>query len=396
MGGARWLVASAVAVGMLAAAAPASAGTGSINGTVTDAADDGIAGIYVCAHDRGLQGPYWGCDFTDGDGGYSITGLEPWEYTVWFRDESQSINYVNEYWENKPTRALANGVNVGTGAVDGIDAELATGAQITGTVTDEATGLPVEGVQACAPNVVQTEMTYCDRTDFEGRYAINSLATGSYRVEFSVTEAPNYVTQYYPGKASWSEAEPVAVTAGAITPSIDAEMRQGVRITGTLTEPGGAAVPWVPVCALDPVTEVDVQCTSAREDGTYSLAGLAPGSYKVGFAIDRKEEGLVLHPDGYVRQYFDHRPTFAEASLVGGVAGVYPGIDALLSQGPETWPNEPPAPPYLPISGSALWPLGPANTARKKCKKGFHRKKVKGKKRCVKKPGKARAKSGRR
>lgn len=248
------------------------------------------------------------------------------------------MNYLTQWYPEKASRAEAEAVSVGEGeSVTGVDAKLHAGGQITGTVTDVATHLPIEGVQVCAQNVVPAEIAYCGRSGPEGKYAMLRLATGTYTVEFSVERSPNYIRQYYPGKPSFSEAEPVAVSAGATTPNIDAAMREGVQITGQITEAvSGEPIRWIVACALDPVTEAQVGCSlsepnevfSEPNEDRYSIAGLPLGSYVVGFSIDRKEDGLVLHPDEYVRQYYNDKPTFAEASSVGGAAGVYPGIDA--------------------------------------------------------------------
>lgn len=375
----------------LMAVAPAAALAGSIAGTVTDAAHEPISGIYVCAVSPGFLGPFGGCGFTGPSGEYAIEDVEPGGYLVEFRDESQSLNYVTEYYDDSPTPEGATLVEVGGEPVTGIDAELAAGGKITGTVTDSVTGLPIEGVQVCAPPVDLFEREsgtiYCDRTGAAGEYEVNSLATGSYKVEFFVEESPNYITELYDGKSSWDEADPVAVTAGATTAGIDAALDEGIQITGTLTDAATAEpAEFIRICALDPVTEARRGCAFSKPDGTYSIAGLPLGTYVVIFAEDDVEDGVVLHSDGYVRQYYDDKPTFAAADRIGGpTPGVLSGIDAALVQGPEVFPappgEEPPLvgpPPPSPQPGTPIQP-------RRRCKKGFHKKKVKGRYRCVRK-----------
>lgn len=384
---------TAVACGLvlwgLAALAPAVAVAGSIGGTVTDEADDGISGVYVCATSPDLIGPPGGCDFSDSDGDYVIEGTPASFFVVWF-EAPQHLNYVPEFYGDAANRDQAQPIVVASAPVTGIDAELATGGQVTGRVTDTATDLPISGVYVCAENLAPAEVTFCDHTDAEGEYAVHSLATGSYRVAFSVFESPNYVTTFYDGKTSTSEAAAVPVTVGGLTPGIDAEMEEGVQLTGTLTESGsGDPVGSVPACALDRLTGATVSCSWSREDGTFSLAGLPLGSYVVGFAVDHVFEGIVLHPDGYVRRYFDDVPTFAAATAVGGPGpGVVTGIDAELVAGPEVFPDEPPVSedpgPVLPPVTTPTLPVTIKPQPRPRpCKKGFHKKKVKGKIRCV-------------
>jgi hypothetical protein len=311
------LACGAALCAVLGTAGPAAAATGSIGGTVTDEAHAGIGGLFICATSHDLMGPFGACDFTDGVGHYTIVGLEPGIYVVNFRDESLIRNYVTEFYDDKETRADATTINLESGAaITGIDAELAEGGQIAGTVTDAVTHQPIEDIWVCAPNVAPLEEINCDRTDSEGKYAVNSLGTGQYLVEFFAEGEPNYIAEYYPGVASSSEASQVPVTAGAITSGVDVAMHEGIQITGQLTEAGtGDPIKWVPVCALPAGNETERICDSSELDGTYSIAGLPLGSYVVSFAVDHKIEGLILHPDGYVRQYYDHETSFAAASL---------------------------------------------------------------------------------
>jgi hypothetical protein len=371
----------------LGTAASATAATGSISGTVTDESHAGIGGLPICATSHDLMGPFGACDFTDGAGDYTIVGLEPGTYVVNFRDESPARNYVTEYYDNKETRAEATKINLGSGAaITGIDAELAEGGQIAGTVTDAVTHLPIEGVRVCAPPVGPFEEVTCDRTDSEGKYAVNSLGTGLYTVEFFVEGEPNYIAEYYPGVANSAEASQVSVTAGAITTGIDAAMREGIRFTGRVTEAGtGTPVEWIRVCALGATGGQIRGCAPSELDGVYSIAGLPLGSYVLAFAVDEKEDGLVLHPDGYVRQYYDHKISFAAANLLGSpVPTVFTGIDAELTLGPEIWPEEIAPPPPNPPTATSR-PVRPSHPRKRTCRRGFHKKKVKGKVRCVKK-----------
>jgi hypothetical protein len=383
----------AVAFGLVLCGAlgapPAMAAAGSISGTVTDSvSEDGIDNIWVCAHNAFLLGPFGGCAFTDINGKYTIPDVAPSSYKVVI-DEEGRYGYLSQWFDGKATRGEADAVTVGEGqAVTGVDAELSQGGQISGNVTDVDTGEPIEGIRACAPDVngyPEGGVIHCGKSDAAGDYLIESLPTGSYEVEFFVEEKPNYVIQFYDHKALWSEAEPVAVTAPLLTPGIDAAMSEGVQITGRLTEAGsGGPVKWVIVCALNPGTEAIAGCDESAEDGTYSIAGLPPAPYVVSFAVDFEEDGLVLHPDGYVRQYYDHRATFAEASSVAGpVAGSYGGIDAELVKGPEIGLRQ-----YVPPAGLSTPPLswsgpGPGKPLPN-CRRGIRRKPVNGKRRCVK------------
>ena len=72
------------------------------------------------------------------------------------------------------------------------------------------------------------------------------------------------------------------------------------------------------ICALNPTTQARVKCATVESGGHYSIAGLPAGTYAVSFAVDWVEEGLDLHPDGYVRRYWQEVPSFGEATLLAG------------------------------------------------------------------------------
>ena len=159
--------------------------------------------------------------------------------------------------------------------------------------------------------------------------------------------------------------------------NVEAHLVPGIEIEGTLTEMGtgtpieGLSPPHsVPaICALNPTTQARVKCATPESGGKYSIAGLPAGTYAVSFAVDWVEEGLDLHPDGYVRRYWNEVPTFGEATLLTGTAGVvFDEIDAVLTKGEEVFPNceVPSACPPPPSSGETS-SAGAASLRRRRC-----------------------------
>jgi len=371
-------------------AAPTSAATGSIGGTVKNAASgEGIEGIWVCASSPNF-GVSGGCESTDAAGEYTIDGLQPNVYKVAFEEEGRQ-NYLPQWYPGKPIVEEAQLLQVQSGeATTGIDATLSVGGQITGKVTDVDDGKPIGGIEICARQLdpaTEFGVIPCAKSEADGSYTVWALPTGQFRLEFGPAifqrEAPNYIRQYYPGKSSWSEGGVLAVTAGSTYPGFDAALQKGIGIAGTVTAADGGAVEGGPrICALDAASEAIVQCTGVEMDGTYWMPGLPFGSYVVSFAVDVEEEpGLILHPDGFVRQYYDGKPTFAAADrLTSAGSAEFSGIDAQLVRGPETFPDR--RPPALPPTVVTLIERQPPKPLH--CKKHFRKKWVKGKQRCVK------------
>lgn len=91
-----------------------------------------------------------------------------------------------------------------------VNAAMAVGAEIEGTVRSGQTGAPAGETPVCAfGEVEKEEVSSCAITASSGDYAIAGLPTGSYTVTF-LTEGP---FEYYDQVFSKPEATPVKVTA---------------------------------------------------------------------------------------------------------------------------------------------------------------------------------------
>jgi hypothetical protein len=376
----------------LAAFSPAVATAGSISGIVTDGPPleahldclgeegpecgetfiaNGIEGMEVCAYPFESEEEGW-CELTESEGRYSIDELPADEYLVEFW--GKPLGYVAQYYDGRQSWWEADPVSVGTEAVTGIDAEMLPGGTIEGTVTRAPGGEPVEEVEICAFGAESELWGGCTFPDSEGNYALRGLLAGEYIVEFWPYE-PDLLGQFYDGKSKPSEADPVSVAVGETQSGIDAELQLGSTIEGTVrAASNGAPVEWVEVCAWGVLIE-SAGCAFSGADGNYAIRGLRAGNYKVEFWTGESETNLL-------DQYWDHKANWSEANPLAITAGeTRTGINADLL-----------APPPLPLPSSAA-SLPPAATPppaanplprKKKCRKGFKRKKVKGKVRCVK------------
>jgi hypothetical protein len=205
-------------------------------------------------------------------------------------------------------------------------AAAATGS-IGGTVTDASTHEPIELAGVCAWAVNEEEGGGCTHTEEDGTYLLGGLKTGEYKVEFW---SEGYGFQYYDGKGSWSEADPVTVEAATTTGGIDAELAPAAKIEGTVTATeDGLGVEEVEVCAypLAASEENFYECGYSGSDGTYAITGLNAGSYKVEFWPAYSGRNLAY-------QFYDHKFRYAEADVVSLAEGEQKtGIDADLPPG---------------------------------------------------------------
>jgi hypothetical protein len=181
---------------------------GEVEGHVTKAAGGALTGIEVCAFGSEAVA----CATTNFGGTYRITGLPTGSFKVGFRaTPSSGLNYITQFYNNKTSYTSADPIAVKAEAKnEGIDAAMATGAEIEGAVTSGETGAPSSETLVCAHGEGENEEPgSCAETDSSGGYVIAGLPSGSYTVVFFADAPPEYYHQVF----SESEATPVKVTA---------------------------------------------------------------------------------------------------------------------------------------------------------------------------------------
>lgn len=374
-----------IAVALCAAlglAVPSLAAAGSISGTVTvEGGGSGIQGVEVCLQPEpfSFEAP---CAQTNGSGAYKIDGLPAASYHVAFFTYANDLNFVPESWNDKPLN-LAGGDLVPVGAtqdVTGIDAALEEGGIIEGSAEDGATSGPAVGVEVCASSFSPVEYFACGVTGSDGGYAINALTTGEYTVSFEGGNDANYLRRWYDEAEFSSGATKVPVTAGAppVT-GIDALLQPGSQVIGRVTEVGtGTVLEDVEVCVYDPMKVPSVEyaspCDWTDVGGNYAIRSLPAGNYRVVFSQE-PNPGFILD-DTYFEQWWNGAASVSDATPISLTPPQFAiGVDAQLVNMIQRPKPDPIQVTFVPR------PKPPP----KKCRKGFHKKKVKGKVRCVRK-----------
>ena len=194
---------------------------------------------------------------------------------------------------------------------------------ISGTVTDEASGDPIEGISVEAQDD-GGGYAGSAQTDATGKYTITGLGTADYIIRFDDYGSPReYLQEYYDDKQGFRSADPVSVTSGSDTQNIDAALTKGGSISGTVTDEASG----------DPIAGICVNVSnddfgfygSDRTDsnGDYKITGLRSGDYTVYF--------YDCTADEYLSEYYDDR-SYPGDSVEVTAGSEIQNIDAALTK----------------------------------------------------------------
>jgi hypothetical protein len=262
---------------------------GSISGHVSDAGDPGGA-LNVCVYAG--DGDNNGNAVTDGSGDYTIVGLPAGDYQVQFDPNCAgppvSADAPQFYGGSTVDPA---GVDVPVsfgGTVTGMDAVLQPGGSISGTVVAASDDSPATGTCVYLYGNSQLSFNSSSETASDGTYQFNGLPAGQYEVEFdptcggSVTSA--LLPGWYPNVLDELDDTLVTVAAGQPVSGIDEQLSAAATISGTVTDTTSSPDVGAVCVSADPSSfEGYGGSTQTAADGTYSISGLAPGSYLVYF-----------------------------------------------------------------------------------------------------------------
>jgi hypothetical protein len=304
-----------------------------IAGVVTSAATNApIEGVEVCAYSD-VTG---GCAKTNSSGAYTILVYYGGNFTVEFKAPSESDYIRRTYYGEKYSYTEAAVVSVPEGGTSTrVDADLVTGARITGVVIGASPKVPLEGLKVCArepehPRDLNDpeKNSGCTTTDSSGGYTIGGLPSGAYEVEFEVpySNQLNFFTQFYDDEAAWPEANLVSVTAGNTVSGVDAELPDGGELSGRLTSTStGAPIEKANVCASGKTENgYEGRCATTNANGEYTITRLRSAEYEVTF-----------NASGYVSEHLGSPGlTEVEGDVSVTIGDMTSGVDMSLKELP--------------------------------------------------------------
>ncbi len=158
-----------------------------------------------------------------------------------------------------------------------------SGGRISGVVRDPAgRGLSGVCVDAVSESTFAVSLVHTGKS---GRYETSRLPAGTYVIAFYADcgNTGNWIAQAY-DNASLVNPTPIRVKRGKITSGIDATLKLGGEISGTVTNAAGAKLSGIcvePVGTSKNYAALFVSAISER--GTYHLRGLPAGPYKISY-----------------------------------------------------------------------------------------------------------------
>jgi len=333
------------------------AGAGAVSGTVTDAGGThhGLAGVTVDVWSESNGDS--GSATTAADGTYFVTALSSaTDYSVCFSDyqyapgatggSSDATGYIDQCWRNQPnTSSGTTPVTVTVGATTtGINASLAAGGAISGTVTDA--GGTHHGLAEVSVHVYSAFFDGQGRiatTAANGAYVVTGLPAGTdYTVCFftggpvtgGTSDATGYVDQCWQNQPEWGIPTPLTVTTGMTRTGVSAALATYGAISGTVSDAGGTnqGLAGVVVLVQSLTTGVDPPpAVITAADGSYTVTGLlAAADYTVAFGASGATGGSS-DAFGYFDQFYNNQPVFGTPTPVTVASGVTrTGINAAI------------------------------------------------------------------
>ncbi len=323
---------------------------GAISGKITDNTGSGLDSVMVIAAklDLGAIGkfPFDDIDFSvtlsDSLGNYVLGGLAGGDYvlrtvTLFGRGEGvvvdeyyMDVSSLFDFQDATPVTATA------PDTTKGIDFELQLGGTISGHFFETDGTTPVTGKGSVVVFNADTglpELVLSEFDSSDASYSAGPLPSGDFKLlaimgldlsgsngglnsesgtlmKTTVQDQVVYVPQFYDGKTTLADADPVAVTAPNAAGNIDFRMVraggiEGVISIGTGFPAGADSLDQTLVVAYDAVTGEVAGSSDLSFSGGYRIPGLPPGNYKI--------EALTAE-QGYSATYYGGGASFGDAN----------------------------------------------------------------------------------
>ena len=272
----RMLVALLGVMGVAALAPGLAVADAPISGQVTDAVTgNGISGVVVNLYNASTgmavsQAP------TGSGGDYNLGSWPNGTYQLQFVDGGG--RYAPLWYDGKQSQSQATVVtdNGSTGVT--VNQALQPD-EVTGQVTDQASGQPISGVEVELLSNSGTKVAETT-SDSGGNYSFSAIPAATYDVAFNPGDANgDYNSSYYGGASPTT----FQVGEGQTVSNINGQLVTDGAVTGQLTDQSSdQPIPGIEVELLTG-SGTEVAQTTTDGGGNYSFSTIRPGTYEVAF-----------------------------------------------------------------------------------------------------------------
>ena len=260
---------------------------GAISGTLTDVTTgDPISSEYAVSF-RNADGYHVGGSRTDPSGRYQIEGLPEGTYFA----KTNTFFYFDELYDDLPcpdevgcNRTSGTPISVSLNSTTvGIDFALQRLGVISGTLTDAASGDPIESADVSVWNAAR-DYVRSSSTNSSGFYQIQRLPPAMY---FATTNTKLFLDELYDdlpcsgiglGECDPTTGTPIAVELSSTTAGVDFALQRLGTISGTLTD-AASGDPIISEYVIFWDAAGDRLQSRTNSSGFYQIEGLPTGMY---------------------------------------------------------------------------------------------------------------------
>lgn len=267
-----------------------------ISGRVEDDTGTGVPEAVVCAH--GAHSAEVECERSGADGGYLIE-VPPGIHKVQVLPPATGARLVPQWATGRVSSPEADLIDTRQEDASGLDLVLRPGVVLSGTVTAEATGTPVEGSQVCTLTHAIALPWECVLTDERGRYsALREPGTYWVWVIPPGERGSRLIPERYDEALVGFDADPFVLREDR---TLDVALPEGPLIRGRVTTSDGRPLVLALVCADTPFATGRI-CRPTENDGTYQIA-TRPETYVVNVMPPADSEAVAGYWEGAKRDW---------------------------------------------------------------------------------------------
>jgi large repetitive protein len=290
---------------------------GTISGTITDLTGTPIMGATIDTDSSGHS--WYPANVQSGTAGQYLVGRlktdgeSPKAYTLNVSKEK----YASVYYQKAYVFSQADLITLVPGeSVTGIDVALPPGAEISGGVVDDKTGLPLTSGTIYARMTVDGSIvrTFSDGLDAQGKYQFDTLPPGSYELYTSIS---GYPRMYWEDTYYEVDETLIGLVTGELKQGYDFSIKPGATIAGWVRDESGVPYNSGSVRAYDFRRSPEDYWDTSISSGQYTLSNIPQGTYYVYANVSGKppvffrqaytevQAATVSMPAGLTRQNID-------------------------------------------------------------------------------------------